>query len=176
MSNCNYYHCGQPRACEHYGWCCGHRAGLATWLCEHMKPKEECHIKQPQEQPQEQPIEDNLEEPPLLLRAETLPYYLDKIEEYNEPQELIEQLAKSQTEYNSKIEAEMEEMRKKLAQYEEKKKIVDEIHQLEEKVKSLQPIQPEKKALPNLPKRTISIPSTTPRPVGQRPVLRTQKK
>ena len=98
----------------------------------------------------------------------------------------------------------MEDMRKKLAQYEEKKKIVDEIHQLEEKVKTLQAkdhtAQVEKKApQPIQPKRTISIPTTTPRPraqvlqsqhaggpqrlltetvaqVGQKPVLRTQKK
>jgi len=204
MSKCHYYHCPHPKACECYGWCVGHRASLATWLCQHLKP-----VEQPQEKPVEQPqeqcvkvepvaepvvepvaetqeeehlVDDNLDLPPLpLLRAESLPYYLDKIEEYNEPQELIEQLAKSQTEYNSKIEAEMEDMRKKLAQYEEKKKIVDEIHQLEEKVKTLQSkdhtAQVEKKAsMPIQPKRTISIPTTTPRPVGQKPVLRTQKK
>jgi len=204
MSNCHYYHCPHPIACECYGWCEGHRAGLATWLCHHMQPVEkpiekpiELPVEKPQpveqlvEKPVEQPIEqaqpiEEIEEteelPPLpLLRAESLPYYLDKIEEYNEPQELIEQLAKSQTEYNSKIEAEMEDMRKKLAQYEEKKKIVDEIHQLEEKVKTLQSkdhtAQVEKKAiLPTQSKRTISIPTTTPRPVGQKPVLRTQKK
>jgi hypothetical protein len=230
MSKCHYYHCPHPIACECYGWCEGHRAGLATWLCHHLKPVEKLIEKvleekpvekliekvleeKPAEQPieklEEQPVEE-LEEkteelPPLpLLRAESLPYYLDKIEEYNEPQELIEQLAKSQTEYNSRIEAEMEDMRKKLAQYEEQKKIVDEIHQLEEKVKTLQSkdhtAQVEKKAiLPTQPKRTISIPTTTPRPraqvlqsqhaggpqrlltetvaqVGQKPVLRTQKK
>ena len=34
---CSYYHCQAPRACGCYGWCVGHRAGLATWLCEHLK-------------------------------------------------------------------------------------------------------------------------------------------
>jgi hypothetical protein len=242
MSKCHYYHCPHPKACECYGWCVGHRASLATWICHHLKP-----VEKPQEKPVEQPqeqcvkvepvaepvvepvaetqeeehlVDDNLDLPPSaqvlqsqhvgeqyasedaiaplpLLRAESLPYYLDKIEEYNEPQELIEQLAKSQTEYNSKIEAEMEDMRKKLAHYEEQKKIVDEIHQLEEKVKNLQPKEQEKKASqlvpkslketmgnpdaqalghPIQPKRTISIPTTTPRPVGQKTVSRTQKK
>ena len=71
----------------------------------------------------------------------------------------------------------MEDMRKKLAHYEEQKKIVDEIHQLEEKVKNLQPKEQEKKAtLPIQPKRTISIPTTTPRPVVSKTPLRQQKK
>jgi phenylalanyl-tRNA synthetase alpha subunit len=127
------------------------------------------------------PKEEETEElpPPLpLLRAESLPYYLDKIEEYNEPQELIEQLAKDHNEYTKKIESEMEEMRKKLAEYEEKKKLNDEIHQLEEKVKTLQASE-KKASQPVKVQRTISIPITTPRPVnpiGPKVPLKTQKK
>ena len=34
---CSYYHCQAPQACACYGWCVGHRAGLATWLCDHFK-------------------------------------------------------------------------------------------------------------------------------------------
>ena len=187
---CVYRNCKQHRVCEHYGWCEGHRASLATWQCEHLlkptisepptsePPTNEPPISEPlakaafageptnSEPPNSEPPTS---EPPevstSLLDNNTLPYYLDKIEEYNEPQELIEQLAKSQTDYNIKIEAEMEEMRKKLAKYEENKKIVDEIHQLEEKVKSLQTPPTQQK------KRVVVMPSITPRPVGQKPAL-----
>jgi hypothetical protein len=106
-------------------------------------------IKTPIEAPQEAPQlsefvhgqRDNMAPEPIL-NNNTLPYYLDKIEETNEPQELIEQLALQHTEYAQKIELEMQAMREKLAKYEEDKKI---LAQIESKTAQLE--QLEKKTL-----------------------------
>jgi hypothetical protein len=50
-TKCAEYHCPHPRACLCYGWCIGHRAAYATWICEHLAPPKPCPPSVPTPEP-----------------------------------------------------------------------------------------------------------------------------
>jgi hypothetical protein len=96
---CAERHCPHPRACKCYGWCAGHRAGFATWQCEHLKPpvikvqppelqiKTEPKPELAKTEPEQKPEPTQPEQIPSQLITILRPSYPlpDVVEDDNEP-------------------------------------------------------------------------------------------